>query len=273
MQPFLSSTRMGKRSHEPPAGRIHVDRDVMAGLSLVLVQDSGDLLDGLEVARVGAAQNDEDANGVLVQALSDQVRIEAELTLLRHVEDPRLDLEVPRKLLQRDLGVGAHDDVGSRRVLARRPALFLPSALHGQPSEMDGFGGADCRGAHGVFVLLRTPEVGDDRHAAGVHRHEGGILVCIGQVFGNVLGNEGICLSLHVGANKTALRDISNHNPVNSKTQVLPTQQDSDSASHPDPVHPSAAERPPARARPPSECGTWGCSPCWRTVSSRGSRW
>ena len=62
---------MCERCDEATAGSIDVDRDVNAGVLLVLVQNVVDLPDGLVVTGLGASEDDEDANGVLINVLLD----------------------------------------------------------------------------------------------------------------------------------------------------------------------------------------------------------
>ena len=57
--------------------RVDMDWDVDARFLLVSVQDVVDLLYRFVVAGVGAAQDYEDTNGILVDVLLDQLRIQA----------------------------------------------------------------------------------------------------------------------------------------------------------------------------------------------------
>ena len=196
---------MGKGRDEASRRGVDVDGDVDPRLCFVGVEDLGDFLDGLVVARVRAAKDDEDADRVLVNVLLDEVRVEAVVALLAHVEDPRLDLEVAGEFFECDLGVGAHDDVGLRRVLARGTPLLLPAALHGQAAEVDGFGGARRRGADSLFALLHAPEVREDGDAAGVHVHHGWVLVRVGHVLGEVFDHEGFGFALDVSSYKAGV--------------------------------------------------------------------
>ena len=186
-----------------------MDRDIDARLGFVLVKNGGDFLDRLVVSRVRAPENHENANSVLVDVLPHQLGIQAVTALLADVEDARLDFKVARKLLQRDLGVGAHDDVRLRRVLAFGSSLFLPAPLHGEAAEVDGFGGTGGRGTDGFFARLHAPEVRDDGDAARVHVHHGWVLVRVGHVFREIFDHEGFGFALDVGSYEAAEEDVS----------------------------------------------------------------
>ena len=84
-----------------------------------------------------------------------------EVRLGVHGDEARLDVPVARELLQRDLRVGAEDDVRVEVVLARGLAGLLPPLFHREAAEHDRLGRTRGRGADGVAVFGRVPEVGD----------------------------------------------------------------------------------------------------------------
>ena len=189
-----------KGGDEPARGRVHVYRDINPRLLLVLVEDLGDLLDRLVVARVGRPEDDKDADRVLVDRVPHQVGVQAVRALLRDRQDAGLDVKVARELLQRDLRVGAHDDVGLGRVLALGLPELLPPPLHGQAAEVDGLGGADGGRADGLLGLLHAPEVGEDADAALGDPEHGRVLVVVCEVLGDVLLHYVLGFVLHPGA-------------------------------------------------------------------------
>lgn len=76
-----------------------MDWDIDARLLLVSVQDVVDLLYRFVVAGVGATQDHENTNGVLVNVLLDQLRIQAVRRVFRYRQNSCLNLEVAGKLL------------------------------------------------------------------------------------------------------------------------------------------------------------------------------
>ena len=197
-----TSFGMGEGSNEAAAGSIDVDWDVNASLRLIFVQDLADLLDRLVMASVGASEYDKDANRVLVDVLLHQFRIEPVAARLAHVKDPGFDFEVAGKLLQGNLSVGAHEDVRLAPVLSLLVSTFLPSSLHGETPQMNGFTTSSGGGSDGSLALLHPPQVTDDADTPRMHVHHRGILVCIAHVLGQVLNHQLLGLFLHVGAHK-----------------------------------------------------------------------
>ena len=129
---------------------INVDWDGVSRTGLVLVEQVRDLIYGLIVPSIGTydsglevtdsytaqiltAKNDIDADGVLVNVVHGLLWVEAIVALFRNRNEAALNLEVTRKLLEGDLRVRTHDDVGTGLVdrLACLLALLLPDALHG----------------------------------------------------------------------------------------------------------------------------------------------
>ena len=111
---------------------------------LVFIQKICHLLYGLVVAGVSASEDDEHTNSVLINELHGLLRVEPIATLLADRHQAALYVEVPGEFLESNLGVRAHDDVGTRLV-DRKPLLlasFLPQTLHGEASELDSFGRA-----------------------------------------------------------------------------------------------------------------------------------
>ena len=76
-----------------------MDWDIDARLLLVSVQDIVNLLYRFVVAGVGATQDYEDTNGILVDVLLDQLRIQAVRRVFRYRQNSCLNLEVAGKLL------------------------------------------------------------------------------------------------------------------------------------------------------------------------------
>lgn len=103
------------------------------------------------------------ATHVLVDIVEHLVGTHDVVAVLRDGDEARLDLKVPCKLLQRDLSLGAHDDVRARvvDVLARLLHLLLPPALHRHAAQHDGLGRTGRRCAHRRRVLGVVPQARD----------------------------------------------------------------------------------------------------------------
>lgn len=126
-------------SNEATRCGINVDGDIHASRLFILVQDVVDLPDWLVVSGVGTSENNEHTYRVLVNVLLDKLWVEAIVGFGRHGQNSSLNLEVARKLLQRNLSIRSHENIGLRRILACSLALFLPTPLHGKTSQVDGF--------------------------------------------------------------------------------------------------------------------------------------
>lgn len=212
--PLLSPrSRMGKRSNESRTRRIHMYRNRVPRLSLILIQDIGNLLHRLIMPRIGTAQNNKDPNRILIDIPPHQLRIEPVLALLGHLQNPRLDIEVPRKLLQRHLRIGAHDNIRLGDILILRAPLLLPIPLHREPAEVNRLRRTYRRSADGILTLPlsllgSTPEIRDHRHAPGMDGHERRVLIRVGQILGHILRQEGVGLALHVRAHEAGEVEI-----------------------------------------------------------------
>ncbi len=53
-----------------------MNRDIHSRLGFVLIEDLGDLLNGLVMSRICASEDDEDADGVLVDVLLHELCVE-----------------------------------------------------------------------------------------------------------------------------------------------------------------------------------------------------
>jgi len=155
--PFELGRREGR--DEGPRRAVDVDRDGVAGLCLVLVEERGHLLHRLVVSGVGTSKDDVDTNGVLIDELHGLFGVKPIMALLGDRHKARLHVEVTSELLERDLRIRAHDDVGAGLVdaLAGGLALLLPDALHREASELNGLGGASRGGTDGLAALGRMP--------------------------------------------------------------------------------------------------------------------
>jgi hypothetical protein len=88
------------------------------------------------------AKNDEHSDGILVNIFHGFFRVEPVVALDGDGNESALHFKVPGKLFQGNLGVGTHDDIGTRIVntLACSFALGLPNSLHGETAKLDGLG-------------------------------------------------------------------------------------------------------------------------------------
>lgn len=118
-------------------------------------------------SRLLTSQDHVYADGVLVNVLHGLLRVEAVVTLSGNRHQATLDFEVTRELLQRDLRVGTHDDVGTRLVdrFAGSFALLLPNALHGETAELDSLRGAGGRSSDRIVRVRSVPKISKDRYA------------------------------------------------------------------------------------------------------------
>lgn len=148
---------MRKRHHEPATGSIDMDRDVHARLLLILVQYLAYRLHGLIMPRIRTPQNHKHPNRILIDILSHQIRIQAELALLRHRQHPRLHLKIPRKLQQRHLRIRPHNDIRLQRIQTLPPPPLLPPPLHRQPAQMNRLRRPHRRRADRLLPLLHAP--------------------------------------------------------------------------------------------------------------------
>ena len=139
--PFEACLGMREGSNESAGCSIYMYRDVHAGLLLVFVQDVVNFLHGFVVTGVRAAQDDKYTDGVLINVLFDQLRVQSIAGLGTDGQDASLNLEISSELFQRHLSIGTHQDVGLACILSLFSALLLPASLHGQAAEMDGFRG------------------------------------------------------------------------------------------------------------------------------------
>lgn len=136
--------------------------------------------------RVLTAQDDINTDGVFVHVIHSLLGVKPVLTLHRDRDqapdnphrvqlsvgynDDRilhLNLEVPRELLQSNLSITAHDNVGSRLVdrFARLLAVFLPYSLHGKTTKLDGLRGASGGRSNSLMRGWCMPEVCKDGDA------------------------------------------------------------------------------------------------------------
>lgn len=174
-----------KGGDEAAAGSVDVDGDVQAAL----LQEVVDALDVLVVAGVSGAQDDGNANGVLVNQVHGLRGING-VPVGSAVDVLLLDLEVARGLFPADLHGGRHDDVWLVGGLALGLALELPAALHGQHAEHDGLGGADAGRADAVAAGGSVEELADHVDAAVLDVGGLGVLLVVDEVFGEGLGHE-----------------------------------------------------------------------------------
>lgn len=65
---------------------------------------------------------------------------------------------------------------------------------------------AEWHGTYRFLSFLDVPEVGQDAHAALLHRNHGWVLIRIGEVLGNVLYHELLGIVFEVGAHEAILQ-------------------------------------------------------------------
>jgi hypothetical protein len=125
------------------------------------------LLHRLVMPSVGASQNDEHTNRVLIHKLHRPLGIQSILALDTDRYEPALDVEVSGELLKGNLCVGAHDDIGTGFVntLSSSFALFLPDTFHSETAELNGFGGAGGGGSDGIVGVRSVPEIREHGNA------------------------------------------------------------------------------------------------------------
>ncbi len=160
---------------------------------------------------VGGTENDDNADGVLVNHLDSLVDVEAVLGLVETGNEALLDVEVASKLLNGDLGVGTKDHVraGLLERLALSLALVLPSLLGGETGEHDSLGrtgGSNTHGslalAIGIVLLGGLPEVSKHGNATSVHGQGSRVLVLVTGVDHHGFGHELGSLIGHPGVNE-----------------------------------------------------------------------
>ena len=78
------------------------------------------------------SENDVDTDCVLIDVFHSPLGVQSVVALLRNGNEAHFNLEVARKLLERNLSIGTHDDVRAWFVdgLASGLALLLPDTLH-----------------------------------------------------------------------------------------------------------------------------------------------
>jgi len=121
---------------------VDVNGDGMSSLLLILIQAVAHLFDGLIMARVCAAEDDKDADGVFVYKVHRALGVETVVGFDGYGHETAFNVKVTGKFLEGDLSVGAHDDIGARFVdgFAGSLAFVLPDALHGEAAELDCLG-------------------------------------------------------------------------------------------------------------------------------------
>lgn len=136
--------------------------------------------------RVLTAQDDIDTDGVFVHVIHSLLGVKPVLTLDRdrdqspdnphrvqlsvRCSDGRilhLNLEVPRELLQGNLSITSHYDIGPRFVdgFTRRLAFLLPDSLHGKSTKLDGLRRASSGRSNSLVRGWCMPEVCEDGDA------------------------------------------------------------------------------------------------------------
>ncbi len=185
-----------ERCHETAARRVDVDRDVEPVLGVVRHHPVVDLLDGLELAGVGGAEDRDHADGVLVDAIHDGVGIDDEARLGdRYVAG--LDVPVPTELLPDDLDVGAQHHVRLVRRETGGLATLAPLPLHGEAGEHHRFARSDRRHPDRVAVDGGVEQVGHDVDAPPLDLGGLRVLVLVDHVLVERLGHQLVGLGLH----------------------------------------------------------------------------
>lgn len=118
-----------------------MDRDTDSRPLLVLIEKVGHLLYRLVVTSVGTAEDDINANGILIDVVHSFLRVEPILALSTDWYEAAFNLEVTCKFFKCDLGIRTHYDVRARLVygLALSFATLLPESLHGETTKLYGF--------------------------------------------------------------------------------------------------------------------------------------
>jgi hypothetical protein len=132
-----------ERSNKSTRSSINMNNRV----NLLLNQQIIDSLRILIFTRVSRAQNNTNTNCILIHEINSLLGIN-DISLRCAVHVFLIDLEVAGSFLPADLHSRAHHDVGLVKGLAGSLAGILPTLLHGEDSEHDGFRGADSGGAY-----------------------------------------------------------------------------------------------------------------------------
>ena len=88
----------------------------MTSIILILVQQVRHVFDWLIMTRIGTSENDIDPDCVFVDVLHGLLGIEPILAFDGDRDKSTLDFEVTSELLECNLGIGTHDNIGPRLV-------------------------------------------------------------------------------------------------------------------------------------------------------------
>lgn len=152
------------------AGNRTMDRDRVTTLSLVFVEEVCHLFDWLIVTSVGTSKNDIYTDSIFVHKLHSFLGIQPVFALSADWDKSTLDFKVASKFFEGNLGIGAHNNVGTRFIngFASGLATFLPNAFHGKTTELNSFRGASSGGTDRFFTRRCMPKIGKDGDASGV---------------------------------------------------------------------------------------------------------
>jgi hypothetical protein len=189
-----------ERRHETTRSSINVDRAIDVPLDEQVI----DLLGIFVLSSESCAENGADTNSVLVNQVDSLFRVD-HISLGSAVDVLLLDVKVASGLLPAHLHGRVHDYVGTAEVLAFGFPLVDPALLHGKSGKHDGFGGADCGGAHGVGVLIvgrNVEEASNHADAAVLDIGAHGVLFVVDEVLAEGVDHELLDLGLHVGGDE-----------------------------------------------------------------------
>ena len=165
--PFL--VRVQKRQDIAARGGIHMNRNIVAGPSIVILQRPVERLDVVVQTRPRHAFDRHDADRIFVAHRESQLRIERRL-LERQGNRSHLDLPQLRELFPHDLETGRNHEIRLVVRLALRFALRAPAKPRGHAAQHAGFRRTDSQRPGFPFGLLgRVPQIGHDVDAAGGH--------------------------------------------------------------------------------------------------------
>ena len=119
---------------------------------------------GLRESVVITSKNDVHPDRVFIHVLHRALRVKPVVAFFGDGDEPHFNVEVARELFKGHLRVRTHDDIRSGLVngLSCRLALFLPDALHGQTSKLNGLRRSGRCGTNSVVRVGCVPQVGKD---------------------------------------------------------------------------------------------------------------
>jgi len=178
-----------------------VDGNVEAGGFLQAIESCREGDDVFVIAREGAAEDADDADGVFVAGGCGAFRV-GDVVGWSEGDVALLHIPVAREFVPADLGVGAHDEVrangtGDVGWLALGLHLLTPTPLEGQAAEHASFAGADGGCPNGGFGRGSVPEL--SQHVDAAHFKLGGlrVFILVDHVLIEGFRHELVCFGLH----------------------------------------------------------------------------